>query len=138
MGDDGRNKDPTRLNTNRNCTRVPALIDMGMIPPNVIRNIRSGTSLAYTPNIAIVTPLSPKHEPAGRNKRKSKLPNIPPPKSNGHMAGDERRVLDDDDDDDDETNNADIAGDRFKNTNMLTNKCRKDVCEIVDNTNDRP
>ena len=137
MGDDGRNKDPARLKTNKNCTRVPALIDTGIIPPNIIRNIRSGASLAYTPNIAIVTSLSPKHEPAGRNRRKSKFPNIPPPKSNGHMAGDERRVLLDDNDDD-ETNNADIAGDRFKNTNMLTNKCRKDVCEIVDNTNDRP
>jgi len=134
MGDDEKNRDPTRLKTNKNCTIDPAVRDTGMIPNSIILSIRSGVALAYTASIAIVTPLRPKHEPAGLNKRKSKFPKTPPPRSNGHITNGVRFL----DDEDVVTIIEDMAGDRFKKTKMLTSKCRNDVCEIVDKTNDKP
>jgi len=88
-----------------------------------------------------VTPLNPKHEPAGRNKRKSTLPKRPPPKRNGHKAGFDNPMCDErffDAHDDDGTLIDDNAGDRFKKTKRLTSTCRKDVCETADKTNDKP
>jgi hypothetical protein len=143
------NKDPARLTANRTCTSVPVRRDTGMTPYTLIRITRSGTAPAYAPSIAQVTLLNPKHEPPGRNKRKSRLPERAPPTRKGHNAAFDkpaycccdvvdprRRVLEAHDE---EGTLIEVsAGDRFRKTNRLTSKWRKELCETADKINDKP